>query len=142
MHSTDHPAVRFATAADLTTVARDNYIPVARWQQLIERQQAVVAEQAGQTVGLACFDYLGVVHPYLALIWVAEEHRLHGIGAAMLHVFEDHLRGQGYIVLYNSSTANEPQAQAWHRHMGFEECGFIAGLNEGGVGEVLFRKLL
>jgi len=26
--------------------------------------------------------------------------------------------------------------------MWFEECGFIAGINEGGVGEIVFRKKL
>ncbi|MFU8827154.1 MAG: hypothetical protein ACNA70_06650 [Brevefilum sp.] len=31
---------------------------------------------------------------------------------------------------------------AWHRHMGFAECGVINGLNQGGVGEVIFRKSL
>jgi len=45
-------------------------------------------------------------------------------------------------VLFSSSQANEPEPQAWHRHVGFEECGFIAGINEGGVGEVFFRKVL
>ena len=28
------------------------------------------------------------------------------------------------------------------RHAGFEECGTIAGINEGGIGEVFFRKQL
>jgi hypothetical protein len=30
----------------------------------------------------------------------------------------------------------------WHRHMGFVECGFLAGVNSGGVGEVFFVKSL
>jgi hypothetical protein len=37
---------------------------------------------------------------------------------------------------------DESAPQAWHRWMGFEECGFLAGMNEGGVGEVFFRKAL
>ena len=44
--------------------------------------------------------------------------------------------------LYSSSQVDEPPPQAWHRHMGFQECGIIAGINEGGVGEVFFRKAL
>lgn len=31
--------------------------------------------------------------------------------------------------------------EAWHRHMGFEECGFITGINDG-VGELFLRKAL
>jgi hypothetical protein len=52
------------------------------------------------------------------------------------------LRGQGCPALYSSSQADEPEAQAWHRRVGFEECGLIAGINRGGVGEVFFRKQL
>jgi len=35
---------------------------------------------------------------------------------------------------------DEPEPQAWHRHMGFVECGIINGINENGIGEVFFRK--
>ena len=37
---------------------------------------------------------------------------------------------------------NEAEPQAWHRAAGFRECGIIAGINEGGIGEVFFRKEL
>ena len=45
-------------------------------------------------------------------------------------------------MLYSSSQADEPEAQAWHRRMGFEECGIVSGINEGGIGEVFFRRPL
>jgi len=60
----------------------------------------------------------------------------------LLHFLEEFLRSKGHSVLFSSSQANEPEPQAWYRHMGFEECGFIAGINEEGVGEVFFRKVL
>lgn len=40
----------------------------------------------------------------------------------------------------SSSSEDEAEPQAWRRHMGFVECGFIAGMNEGGVGEVFSVK--
>jgi hypothetical protein len=43
--------------------------------------------------------------------------------------------------LYSSATGDEVPPQAWHRHMGFEECGILVGHNEG-VGEIFFRKSL
>jgi hypothetical protein len=52
------------------------------------------------------------------------------------------LRRQGHTVLYSSSQADEAEPQAWHRHVGFVECGFVAGINAGGVGEIFFRKQL
>lgn len=44
--------------------------------------------------------------------------------------------------LYSSSQVDEGEPQAWHRHMGFVECGILAGVNEGGVGEVFYQKAL
>ena len=60
----------------------------------------------------------------------------------MLSFIEDYLRERGHNNLYSSSQVDEPQPQAWHRHVGFEECGFIGGIYNGGVGEVFFRKRL
>jgi len=80
--------------------------------------------------------------PYIALIRVLAAHRRSGVGRALLGYVEEEAAGRGHRVLYSSSQADEPAPQAWHRRMGFAECGFLAGVNEGGVGEVFFRKLL
>lgn len=99
-----------------------------------------MAEKAGRLVGYLWFEYLWLLVPYIGLIWVVEDQRQQGIGKAMLRYLENVLLEQEHTALYSSSQANEPEPQAWHRHVGFEECGFIAGINEGGVGEVFFRK--
>ena len=39
-----------------------------------------------------------------------------------------------------SSQVDEAEPQAWHRHIGFVECGILAGLNEGDVGEVFYVR--
>jgi hypothetical protein len=41
-----------------------------------------------------------------------------------------------------SSQVNEPMVQEWQRKMGFQECGIIAGIIQGGIGEVFFTKSL
>ena len=64
------------------------------------------------------------------------------LGGDLLGYVEDKMMDRGHAQLYSSSQADEPQPQAWHRHMGFKECGFIAGINGGGVGEVFFCKSL
>jgi hypothetical protein len=33
-------------------------------------------------------------------------------------------------------------AQEWQRKIGFQECGIIAGISQGGIGEVFFTKPL
>jgi ribosomal protein S18 acetylase RimI-like enzyme len=81
--------------------------------------------------------------PYIGLILVLPKYRRQGIGRAMLKFVERKLRKKWHKVLLSSSQANEPYpSQAWHRAMGFEECGIISGINEKGIGEVFFRKSL
>ena len=136
--------VRFAAPADLDFVlyTGHQYIPAEQVEQMIEWQRVVIAERDGQRIGYACVDSLGVINPYLAALWVLEEHRRRGIGKAILRFLEDRFRGQGHHVLYSSCVVVEGLPQDWHRHVGFEECGFIADLNGGGMGEVFFRKRL
>jgi len=135
-------AVRFANQTDLDgCIALDHpTIPAELIKRKIEQGEIIVAEKAAQLVGYLRLEYLWSMAPYIALIWVVKEQRHQGIGRAMLHYLENVLREQGHTALYSSSQANEPEPQAWHRHVGFEECGFVAGINEGGIGEVFFRN--
>ena len=61
------------------------------------------------------------------------------VGKALLAFLEEYLRGCGQRML---SQVDEAAPQAWHRTVGFRECGLIAGINDGGVGELFFRKEL
>ncbi len=138
--------VRFALMDDIDVVSRYNYIAnvagADKVRHMIGARQVVVAERSEHPLGYAYFDYLGVLNPFLAMIWVFEEHRTQGVGRAILRFLEDHFRELGHGVLYSSSSATDSGAQAWHRRMGFEECGVIVGLGKEGVGEVYFRKRL
>jgi len=146
----DQIKVRFANQMDLdgcialrlrSGQALDHpAVPAKVIKRKIEQREIMVAEKAGQLVGYLRLEYLWSIVPYIALIWVVEEQRQRGVGRAMLHYLENALLEQGHTALYSSSQANEPEPQAWHRHVGFEECGFITGINEGGIGEVFFRK--
>jgi ribosomal protein S18 acetylase RimI-like enzyme len=135
--------VRFAVPEDLAWCAtRDHHIPPEIIVRKIKLSEILVAEMEGESVGYLRLEYLWSVVPYIALIGVVEQHRRQGVGRAMLDFLEAHLRAVGHSVLMSSSQVNEPEPQAWHRHMGFEECGILTGINAGGVGEVFFRKAL
>ena len=140
---TENVNVRFARPDDLEwCVQLDKHVGPAVIQRKIEQEEILIAEAGGEPVGYLRLEYLWSLVPYIALIWVLPEHRRKGVGRAILGYLEEFLREEGYRVLLSSSQANEPQPQAWHRHMGFEECGYLAGINEGGIGEVFFRKHL
>ena len=135
-------AVRFADRMDLDGCITLDHPDMSAEiiQRKVEQREIIVAEKAGQLVGYLRLEYLWSLVPYIALIWVVEDQRRQGIGKALLHHLENVLREQGHTALYSSSQANEPEPQAWHRHAGFEECGFIAGISGGGIGEIFFRK--
>ena len=142
--------IRFARLDDLDFAYQDGYIPAKILKSKIEAQLAlnpdriedvVIAEWNGKRVGYVRIEYLWSIVPYIALIRVLPEYRRQGVGKALLRFIETFLRDAGHEALYSSSQADEPEPQAWHRHVGFEECGFIVGINDG-IGEVFFRKCL
>lgn len=146
----DGIVVRFARHDDLDFAYQDGYISAEVLKRKIDAQTAlnpdciedvVIAEWDGKRVGYVRLEYLWSIVPYISLIRVLPEYRQQGVGKALLQFIETFLRKAGHEALYSSSQADEPEPQAWHRYMGFEECGFIAGINEG-VGEVFFRKNL
>lgn len=140
--SSSNLSIRFATPADSDFVQQDQYLPLEIVRRKIEWREIIVAEIEGQLVGYLRLEYLWSKIPYIALIRVTPEHRRRGIGKQLLTFAEAFFRGQGHTVLYSSSQVNEAEPQAWHRHAGFEECGVISGINEGGVGELFFCKRL
>lgn len=134
--------VRAATGSDLDFVSQDAYLPDLVVRRKVSDGDVFVARRDGEPVGYLRLERLWSKLPYIELVRVLEPHRRSGVGRALLAYAEAEASAQGHAALYSSSQADEPEPQAWHRRMGFEECGMLAGLNEGGIGEVFFRKVL
>ena len=132
--------VRPARAADFAFVAQDGYVGEDRMARQIAAGEVWIAEDAAGSRGYLRLEYLWGRVPYIALIRVLPEYRGRGIGRALLAAVEQHVSAAGHRWLYSSSQVDEPEPQRWHRHLGFAECGFLAGVNAGGIGEVFFRK--
>lgn len=115
----------------------------ARMKHKIELDEIILAEVRGRRIGYLRLEYLWMKIPYIGLILVLPSFRRRGIGRAMLNFLQRYLRGTNHVVLLSSSQVNESiPSQAWHRKMGFEECGVLNGVNEKWVGELFFRKSL
>ena len=134
--------VRTATESDLDVVSQDGHLSESVVKRKVSDGDTVLALRNGEPVGYLRLEWLWSKIPYIEMIWVLEPHRSTGVGRALLAHVEDELARRGHAVLYSSSQADESAPQAWHRKVGFEECGWFVGLNEGGVGEVFFRKAL
>ena len=135
--------VRFAGPEDLEwCVVEDGHVTEQVIRHKIVNDEIVIAELDGQPIGYIRIEYLWSIIPYIGLIFVIDLYRKEGVGRKILAYLEDYLRGRGHDALYSSSQANKPEPQAWHRSVGFVESGIISGINEGGIGEVFFRKSL
>ncbi|MHA1863246.1 MAG: GNAT family N-acetyltransferase [Candidatus Thorarchaeota archaeon] len=139
----DRALIRFAGPEDLEwCVVEDSHVTEKIIRNKIVNDEIIVVELDGQLIGYIRLEYLWSTTPYIGLIFVIDKYRNGGIGRKMVDYLEHHLRANGHDELMSSSQANEPEPQAWHRAIGFEECGIINGLNEGGIGEIFFRKKL
>jgi GNAT superfamily N-acetyltransferase len=135
--------VRFAGPEDLEwCVVSDDHVTEQVIRRKIVNDEIIIAELDGQPVAYLRLEYLWSNIPYIGVIWVIELYRKEGIGRKILNFLEDYLRSRGHNALYSSSQVNEPEPQAWHRSVSFQEAGIISGINEGGIGEVFFRKSL
>lgn len=133
--------IRFAKKSDLEFLNSNVYISGEILLRKIELQEIIITEKNGVQAGFLQLEYLWSLVPYIALIKVLPEYQRQGIGKKMLEFTESFLREKKYKKLYSSSQANEPNPQEWHRHVGFEECGIITGINEE-IGEIFFCKNL
>ncbi len=106
----------------------------------ILRHEIIVAEIDGKRVGYLRMEYLWGRIPYMSVIEVLPQHQRYGAGRSLLKFLENKLRADGAAFLITSAEARMPEAQAWHRRMGFIECGAISGLNPNNVDEIFFRK--
>ncbi|MFW9964282.1 MAG: GNAT family N-acetyltransferase [Candidatus Sifarchaeia archaeon] len=135
--------VRFAGPEVLEwCVVEDVHVTEQIIRHKIINDEIIIAELDGQPIGYLRLEYLWSNVPYIGMFFVMDEYRGEGIGRKILAFLEDYLRSRGYDVLFSSSQANEPEPQAWHRSVGFVEAGIISGINEGGIGEIFFRKSL
>jgi GNAT superfamily N-acetyltransferase len=132
--------VRPATTTDAVFVTKNSHLSETVILRKASLGEVIVADMNGILIGFCLVEYLWSKVPYIGLIRVEENHRRQGCGRAMLQFLETTLRDRGHKKLYSSSQADEPAPQTWHRKMGFEECGIIAGINEEGIGEIFFRK--
>jgi len=135
--------VRYADRKDLKFTSIDEQANRETIAKKIDLKHVIVAEYDNHKAGYLRLDHFWSKpsDPYISMIWVLEGYRKRGLGKAMLSFLAEELKGQGIKYLYSSSQADEPEPQQWHRHVGFQECGYISEINEG-IDEIFFRKVL
>lgn len=135
-------SVNFTTKRDEQFLLNNSQLTSEVFNRKYKYDEILVAKVDNQTVGLLVFDYLWYHIPFIAFIWVDSKYRKNGIGRALLYRLEKFFLKGKNDVLFSSSKENAKEAQAWHKHMGFKECGLISEINDDNTGEVFFRKSL
>jgi GNAT superfamily N-acetyltransferase len=134
--------VRFAAKADIPALKKlDPWPAEPMWERKIAAREVLVLE-AHRVIGLARYTVLWTTVPFLGLITIEEAQRGRGFSRRMLEFLRRFLREEGYVALLSSSQTDEPEAQNWHRHMGFSSNGILENIADEGVGEVVYRLLL
>jgi N-acetylglutamate synthase-like GNAT family acetyltransferase len=131
--------IRFANKLDFDFLNSHVHTSNEILKRKIKWQEIIVAEKDEIPIGFLQLEYLWSLVPYIALIKVLPEYQRMGISRKLLEFTESFLRQNDHQMIYSSSQFDESSPQEWHRHIGFEECGMISGINEG-IGEVFFRK--
>lgn len=135
--------VAFAGPGHIERIAQLDPAPSqADWVRKIQAREVIVAIDGGQIAGVLRFEFLWTTLPFLSRIFLCAQARGKGLSRRMLALLRTHLQAMGHTVLLSSSQTNEPEPQAWHRHMGFTETGLLANIDEEGTGELFFRLKL
>lgn len=135
-------SVNFTTKQDEQFLLNNSQLTSEVFNRKYKYEEILVAKVDNQSVGFLIFEYLWSQIPFIAQIWINTDFRRQGIGRSMLNYFEKYLNKNNHTMLLSSSMENNKNAQEWHRHMNFNDCGLITEINDDNTGEVFFRKSL
>jgi ribosomal protein S18 acetylase RimI-like enzyme len=135
-------SVSFAGMSDLSwIVENDTHIPKEIIERKIQVQEYLIAKVSGEPVGCLRFGLFWSMIPFIEVIWVEDRFHRRGIGRELVRCLEDYARSQGQKIIMSSSQADEPEAQAFHRGIGFRDAGALIDMRPlQSVAEVFFVK--
>ena len=103
----------------------DDRLPATTVRAKIERKEYIVARIGVERIGFLRFSLFWSAVPYIDIVAVEAVHQRKGVGRTMVEFLEAHARTSGQHILLSSSQVDEPDAQAWHRRIGFRQAGLI-----------------
>lgn len=135
--------IRFATLNDLDDcIELDLHKNTATIKNKISINEVIVAELNNTIIGCLKIEYIWTHLPFISYIVVKDDFRNSGVGYKMLYFLENYLKTNNQTILLSSTMTDAINSQKWHLKMGFIECGVLCGINEAGVGEIFFKKIL
>jgi GNAT superfamily N-acetyltransferase len=100
-----------------------------------------VADHGVEPVGMLRIEYFLSDVPLIASVFVLDTFRRRGVGRLLVDYAGRSMRERGHRLLYTSAGTDRSTALTWMRHLGFSECGFLAGA-PGESGTLFLRRPL
>lgn len=137
------PLIRLAKPNDIVGLqSLDPWPKEVTWHTKISNAEVIVLELNEQVMGLIRYSVLWTTVPFMGLIEIKASQRKKGYSRQLLEFLKQQLREQGFTALLSSSQTNEPEPQAWHKHMGFKTNGIIENIADDDIGEIIYRLML
>jgi hypothetical protein len=122
--------VRTAESSDLGwLVENDGHLDTGTLTAKVAASEVLVAEVDGERAdcsGLTCSGRR--CRSLHRCAWAVSSAELVWAGRLFMRCFA-----------LSSATGNESQPQAWHRAVGFNVCGELSGINDGGIADIGYR---
>lgn len=132
--------ITHATLSDYETlVNNDKHISKEELRNLILNKRVLIAKQEGSLRGWLRYNLFWDNTPFMNMLYVIEGYRSQRIGQALVSMWEELMRAEGYKFVLTSSQSNE-QGQFFYRKNGYIDCGSLLLKDE--PLEIFFRKEL
>lgn len=132
--------ITHATLSDYETlVNNDKHISKEELRNLILSKRVLIAKQEGSLRGWLRYNLFWDNTPFMNMLYVIEGYRSQRIGQALVSMWEELMRAEGYKFVLTSSQSNE-QGQFFYRKNGYIDCGSLLLKDE--PLEIFFRKEL
>lgn len=130
--------ITHATLSDYETlVNNDKHISKEELRNLILNKRVLIAKQEGSLRGWLRYNLFWDNTPFMNMLYVIEGYRSQRIGQALVSMWEELMRAEGYKFVLTSSQSNE-QGQFFYRKNGYIDCGSLLLKDE--PLEIFFRK--
>lgn len=130
--------ITHATLSDYETlVNNDKHISKEELRNLILSKRVLIAKQEGSLRGWLRYNLFWDNTPFMNMLYVIEGYRSQRIGQALVSMWEELMRAEGYKFVLTSSQSNE-QGQFFYRKNGYIDCGSLLLKDE--PLEIFFRK--